>query len=63
MVNLRIAILDLGSKNEVEHAFMHTPKFDLHFTAQAFIVYKKGAWMPQVNKLLENVLLRQTSIY
>lgn len=31
-------ILDLDSKNEVEHAFMHTP--------QTFTVYKKGAWRP-----------------
>lgn len=63
MVSLRIETLDLGSKNEIEHAFMHMPKFDLHFTAQAFAVYKKQAWRPQMNRLLEYVPLRQTSIY
>lgn len=52
MVSLRIETLDMGSKTEIEHALMHMPKFDLHFTAQAFAVYEKGAWRPQINRLL-----------
>lgn len=42
---------------------MHIPKFDFHFTAQGFAVYRKRAWRPQMNRLLEYVALWQTSIH
>lgn len=31
VVSLRTETLDTGSETEVEHAFMHMPKSDLHF--------------------------------